>query len=191
MKKFVTARIIVLAASTAMLIGGGVTTAAPSVAAGCQGRVLPARTVGGQASVFQALEEVDGWNFTSGAVIAYWPGTWGAYRSPCYTGTQRISVVHQTYKWDPRYNQWVKWQGYRQTATVGPGRYAPNLSFGAYDAPLDLHARATVSWYTYGGRFLAKRTYPMWSSGYYSCINPNTCVVKNGYIHFLHGNGGF
>ena len=177
MKKFGTERIIGVAVSLAMLLGVTATSATPSVAASCGGAVVASATWGAQASYF--MPTVSPWNFTSGSIDAYYPGVWKAGRSRCISGIQRITIVHQAYKFDPRYNQWVPWYRYSRAANVYPGGNTGSLAFGAYQAPLNLAARVTVYWQGGG------RTYKRVFTPSYYCPNTYTCQVANGYIQYL------
>lgn len=166
-------KLIALLVSTVSLIAGlGVVNPSAAVAA-CRtpGWFKPQATVGGTIQIE-----------LTGSVDAYFTGTAKVGRSPCSSRTQRIYLVHQTYKWDPSRGTWVPYIKTRASGTAPPRTYA-NLASQQAQAPTWMTATTTIYWYdSYG--LITKKTYSMNDSSWYYCQNTSVCQVQYGEGHW-------
>lgn len=168
--------VALVVSALSVLVGLSVISTPEATAAGCLGGYRLHATEGGQA--------FDPWAV---GFDAYWTGTATVGRSPCWSGTQRIYLVHQSFK----YVAGTGWVTFTKTSNSAVVRSNQHAYFGSKQeyAHWFITARTYVYWYTYGGQLIAKKTFDMNSSSWYHCVDTRVCIVaydaNRWHLHFL------
>ena len=168
-------KLVALVVSAVSVLAGLSVIGTPATATGCRGQVIPHATQGGQA--------FDPW---AGGNDAYWTGVAYVGRSPCSTGTQRIYYTHQSYTYNGG------WVPYKKTSLATNVGYGQPARFGSIEETVgvwSITAKTTISWYTSGGTFLARKVFYMNGSSWYQCVDTRVCIVADDacrwHLHFL------